>query len=537
MGPENDAPRRFDVCILCALAEEAKAFMEIARKLGASKFHADFSSAGLQYYHAVINNHRQEPLGLQVSWQTGYGPLEAGLHMQRILGEFKPTFAGMTGICAGDRSRVALGDIIVAERAFFFDTGKFTRDKRGRSQQQRDTETRFPTPAVLHFVRGFEGWESGIPELQRPVSRRQQRDWLLTTLLEEATSSINKIGMTRLDEQAPAWRTIVQALLTAPDAYLKKDKTLQDPDRVRDLFYGVEVFPYKDPQAPRVYIAPMASSNAVRADRPFDNIRVPVRGTLAVDMEGAAFYRTAIDFPDTRFLLVKGVADYADNEKDDSYHAYASAVSAAYMLCLMKAYIRPIHHRRTLEESRQAGMEQALPAPIAGIPPVSVTPPSSAEADAIEPPENAINLFYAYAPEDEALRSGLETHLNILQRLGYVAESYGKYTAEVGIDEEQRMLLRLAQSRIILLLISPAFMNSERCNKQMEQALKMQAAGKARVVPILLRSTFLEGTAVDKLTMLPRNKKPVASRKERDTAFSEVVREIRTIITQLREKP
>ncbi len=93
------------------------------------------------------------------------------------------------------------------------------------------------------------------------------------------------------------------------------------------------------PMEPECHIGAIASGNAVRSDRPCDRIQFPLRNTLAIDMEGAAFYRTVADFPDILALLVKGVSDYADSNKDDSYHRYASAISAMYMLAFIQEYV------------------------------------------------------------------------------------------------------------------------------------------------------------------------------------------------------
>ncbi|MFO1434411.1 MAG: hypothetical protein U1F76_30745 [Candidatus Competibacteraceae bacterium] len=57
-------------------------------------------------------------------------------------------------------------------------------------------------------------------------------------------------------------------------------------------------------------------------------------------MEGAAFYRILED-EKISGLLVKGVCDYADSEKDNSYHQYASEVSAAYILCFIQGTSLP----------------------------------------------------------------------------------------------------------------------------------------------------------------------------------------------------
>jgi len=268
----------------------------------------------------------------------------------------------------------------------------------------------------------------------------------------------------------------------------------------------------------------------VRADRPFDDIHVPVRGTVAVDMEGASFYHSAADFPSTHALLVKGVADYADSEKDDSYHTYAAAASAAYMLSLIKEYVIPTH---------QPVVSGRTTLPITGgtTPATSQNSPQSmSEQVETEPPKDVFNLFYSYAPEDEALRQKLEKHLKLLQRQGYIADLYGEHKVDVGIDEEQQMNRHLTQSKLILLLLSSSFLASETCHDQMVLALKMQDAGKARVIPILLRPTDdLADTPVGKLRSLPRNNKAITSGGDLDTAFSEIAREIRAIIKLLRE--
>lgn len=110
---------------------------------------------------------------------------------------------------------------------------------------------------------------------------------------------------------------------------------LINKERVQSL----EGFPFRDPQEPERYIATMASSNAVRSDNPFKEAQNPLRKTLAFDMEGAAFYEVATHFPPVQALVVKGVSDYGDKDKDDSYHNYASAISALYLLSLIREYV------------------------------------------------------------------------------------------------------------------------------------------------------------------------------------------------------
>lgn len=50
----------------------------------------------------------------------------------------------------------------------------------------------------------------------------------------------------------------------------------------------------------------MASGSAVRSDRPFEEVRTPVRGTAAIDMEGAAFGLVMNRYPLICWLVGQG---------------------------------------------------------------------------------------------------------------------------------------------------------------------------------------------------------------------------------------
>lgn len=521
----------FDVCIVCALPEEAQAFIsETVRQHNVTFQRAFDPFTKYEYRHAVIQNNKGEPLSIQVSWLPRYGPMEAGLHLTSLLEEFKPRFVAMIGICAGDRRKVKLGDIIVAERTFSYDIGKFVRDESGRRQFLHDAVTWQTDPSLLQFVRMFDGWKPAIASLLRPYSKRQQRDWLLSKLLEEATPRIDTIPLQELQQYAPDWRRIVYELQAGPDPYLTRDGTLRDISRVYELRYGEEVFPYKDPVLPSIHIAPMASGSAVRSDNPFADVQIPVRGTVAIDMEGAAFYRTIADFPAIRFLLVKGVGDYADNDKDDSYHEYASSAAAAYTLCFIKEYVTASRMPRVQQEIVRGGSVEAW-SQITSPSPTTVQPTLAGTVSK----GDALNVFLAYASEDEALKKELEKHLMVLIRQGWITR-WDSRKISAGREWAKELDMHLKQARIILVLVSLDFLASDYCyGNEMKRALKMHKAGKAYVIPILLRATDWKDTPLGKLFAVPRNNKPVTEWQDRDAAFADVARQIRTVVEQLKE--
>lgn len=78
------------------------------------------------------------------------------------------------------------------------------------------------------------------------------------------------------------------------------------------------------------------------------------------------------------------------------------------------------------------------------------------------------------------------------------------------------------------MLISPDFINSDyHWTVEITRALEQNAAGKARVIPVLLRYADWETPPINELSPLPSNREPIKSWNDRDKAFLEVVKGIR----------
>lgn len=452
MSSESEA---FDVCILCALPVEAKAFKRIVEQQCKVSFQEVYRQQGptYAYYFTTIKNKQGEELRLMLSWLARYGPTETAIQLQSLLAEFRPRFVGMTGICAGDRRKVSIGDLIIAERAFMSDSGKFVLDKDGQQVQEYDTYTAALARDVLQFVRMFD-----------------------------------------LDNN-------LTAKLTLPVA----------TERV----------------SPRYHIAPLASSNAVRADNPFDQVRVPVRGTIAIDMEGAAFYQTVEGFPGVRSLVVKGVSDFADGDKDDTYQNYASELSALYMLSFISSYIRSDQKPHAQRNAAPARMGEGKAVPFAV--------PSATSATVQVPQTGVMNIFFSYARKDERARAELEKQLAMLRRHNKIAFLYSPSIVG-GQDVEAETARLMNQSQIILLLISPEYVASDVYDTEVTMACSLYEAGLVRVIPILLRQTSdWEMDFFGKLQPLPKDKRPIYSRssQDHDSAFYTVAEGIKEVVKQL----
>jgi nucleoside phosphorylase/CheY-like chemotaxis protein len=90
------------------------------------------------------------------------------------------------------------------------------------------------------------------------------------------------------------------------------------------------------------HVGPLVSGAAVVAHSPtFDSLLAQHRGILGVDMEVYAVAAAALGSakPRPKFLVIKGVSDFADENKADDFQQYAASVSANFLLMAAKQFL------------------------------------------------------------------------------------------------------------------------------------------------------------------------------------------------------
>jgi len=117
---------------------------------------------------------------------------------------------------------------------------------------------------------------------------------------------------------------------------------------------------------------------------------------------------------------------------------------------------------------------------------------------------NPINVYVAYAREDEKLLTELGNHLSSLKRNGDIANWDDRYI-EAGEETAPLMQHNLANAQIILLLVSADFLASDELwRTAVDQAIARHHPGIARVIPIILRPCDWQNAPFGKLTPLPK---------------------------------
>src|SRR5260370_20121377 len=192
-------------------------------------------------------------------------------------------------------------------------------------------------------------------------------------------------------------------------------------------------------------IGVMASGTPVRGDNPFPWLRETYnRNTVALDMEAATFYDALHDFSDIHALVVKGVCDYADMDKNDMYHDYAAHASAVYLLTFIQEYVT----------------EHTMP-------------PSSGRSHSSPPfAVPAPRFFVAYAPEDRDVLERLQRDMAAMPGLELWSLEREQFSLDLRRHDEAREAMRSASA--VLLIASPVAASSSVIRAQMDLAADYQ---------------------------------------------------------------
>ncbi len=146
----------------------------------------------------------------------------------------------------------------------------------------------------------------------------------------------------------------------------------------------------------------------------------------------------------------------------------------------------------------------------------------------------ALNVFFSYAHEDEALRDELDVHLALLRRSGQIDTWHDRKILPGG-DWAGAIDDNLEAADVILLLVSPAFIDSDYCwDVELKRAMERHEAGEARVIPIILRPADWHDAPFGKLQALPREAKPITTWSNRDEAYLNVARGLRAVVDDVK---
>lgn len=138
-----------------------------------------------------------------------------------------------------------------------------------------------------------------------------------------------------------------------------------------------------------------------------------------------------------------------------------------------------------------------------------------------------LRVFVSYSHVDEELKNRLVRHLRPLEHENLI-EVWVDHQIQAGDDWDKEIAKKLSQADIVLTLVSIDFINSKYCyDIELESALEREAAGEAKVIPVILRSCLWTKSPLGRLKALPTDGKAVTTWQDTDEALTVVASGVR----------
>jgi ABC-type glycerol-3-phosphate transport system substrate-binding protein len=150
----------------------------------------------------------------------------------------------------------------------------------------------------------------------------------------------------------------------------------------------------------------------------------------------------------------------------------------------------------------------------------------------------SIKVVFSYAHKDEDHHGRLAAQLDRLKDDRKI-DSWDDREIGAGADWDREIRERFEEADIILLLVSPAFLNSKYVReKEIPQAIEQAKAGTSVLVPVILEEDeqrdWKQIEGLSSWQALPPTATPIAEWPSRDVAYAEVARGIRALAEGLK---
>ena len=321
-----------DVLVICALKDEYDQVLEVREGiLEPGWIEHRGGSSGWTVADAKFTTSSGNPLIVRASWASHMGRETAQAVTSKLINDSPARCIAMSGICAGRRDKVALGDVIFAERLWSYDAGKTTVEN-GNKKFQGDMLQYNPKPVWVQRMQSLTIPSTAPWLTQRPaLTLEQQEDWVLRRLV----AGENPLDHCDFKTACPDWESVALRLQTRKWLDASLDLTPVGRDRANEL---KRLNPQDTPIHSNwiKHVAPMATGAEVTEDPGiFERLADSMRKVLGVDMEASALgaFGAVYEIP---FIVAKGVQDYGDQFKDTRYRNFAARAAAECLIALLR---------------------------------------------------------------------------------------------------------------------------------------------------------------------------------------------------------
>ena len=324
---------KVDVLIIIATMEEEKAIRKDC------EWESKKTEHGYEYFV------RREGLNFALARAVNMGMENGALSAQYFVNLLNPQYLAMAGFCAGNHKKVHLGDVIVPDKVYQYETGK----------QLSEIEV-LPEINAFHIdyqwkqrVERFgSAWRESIIPL-KPVSYESQ----FYVFLKQMNNQQYKVNVEDLkkNDKLPDIRSILKEEID--NGHLKlEEKFVVATETGKEIYNNKYLLDYPEEYCepePEVKVGALATGNKVQQQKEiFSKLEKSYeRKTYAIDMEGYAIADIA-QFNKIPYIIAKGVGDFASDGKsfDNRYIEYSVFSAYRFLVAFFKELAAEEKHKK-----------------------------------------------------------------------------------------------------------------------------------------------------------------------------------------------
>ena len=339
--------RRVDVVIVTAIPLEYEAVLKVSGgAVPGSAWREDKQPNGVAMAYRSFEVPKGRPLEVAVAVAPDMATAAALTTLIPLIEELKPHCIAMCGVCAGRPGKVQLGDVIAAERLYYHDTGKQSREDDKSEKHEQDLRTFNLRPdwkVELERMKPAELFRGQPWFEERPINTEWRARRALWALERGTAEPWREVDGALKDGE---WRRVLEVLREEQwlDGIELTDAGRAEAKLRRFEYPGnPDLSPHGDLVPFKLHAAPMASGNKVIEDASiWGFVSQAMRKTLGLDMEAAAVGAAAHYLRDKKleFLVMKGVMDFANHGRDDHFKAFAARASAECLLWFLRHHVK-----------------------------------------------------------------------------------------------------------------------------------------------------------------------------------------------------
>ncbi|MEW5733371.1 MAG: tetratricopeptide repeat protein [Thermodesulfobacteriota bacterium] len=404
---ENQTPEPVDILILVGAEGEDDAVAEVTEgAVGAWQEMPTIGKYPLKVFKNTFITEKGEEIVFALTRTAETGNTPAAQAAGYLCPLLNASMLVMSGVCAGKPPETTQGDVIIADKVWEYDKGKWKEDPK-----QPGVNIFFPD---MDSIKAKAFWKQEAQRFKkynppagaswitdRPKPIYSQALWVLGAL----ENKLNPCEGEESDTQCPDWKNALEYLqykkfvdvdheLPFPGLILTEAGKKFLKDR---LLEGKGKLP--EPDAWKIHVGVMGTGSAVvtlageKRSAIWDELENRDRNVLGLDMEASAigYSGDAMNIP---FLVVKGVMDHADQWKNNKFRKFAARAAAEVLIAFLRKNFTPPERGKERDTPEPEGKEKAAGAASALLSPnIRTLPPKPSPALLLTASYQAVDFF------------------------------------------------------------------------------------------------------------------------------------------------